>query len=202
MSSLVKIFVGNVPFDCTQKQFEETFVDVPGFVKGDIVTKPRSTVCRGFGFVTIDNKDNSSNSEDLKNREDIFIRKRQLRFTKYNLNDKKYKGVENYKEKYLFVDGLPKDSNREYLKQTFKAYQICKHYVSTDLETGEIKNHGVVEIVDIAQYKKLLEDGCIEDVEGNTLKISRWRFKTYRKRPHVSNYDFSKKVYNTYGNIE
>ena len=40
----VKIFVGNIPFDATPKEFNECFKNTPGFVSADLM------LTRGFGF--------------------------------------------------------------------------------------------------------------------------------------------------------
>ena len=191
MSDQIKIFVGNVPYYCSQEQFEETFKNVDGFVKGDIVTKPKSNVCRGFGFVTIRGSDNA---EKLKDRQDISIKSRQLRFTDYILNDSKGAPSEyNVKKKYVFVDGLPNSSKKDYIKDAFKDYTMGRYYVKTDVETGDIKNHGMVELIELEDYKSLLEKGFIKDKKGNTLKLSRWKLRPYKKKTQdVAKYDLYK----------
>lgn len=175
VSDQIKIFVGNVPYYCTQGQFEITFKDVDGFIKGDIVTKPKSNICRGFGFVTIKDK---KSAIKLKGRHDLYIKNRQLRFTDYILNDDKdVVNDHSVKQKYIFVDGLPNNSKREYLKETFNDYTLIKYFVKTDIETGIIKTNGMIELAILDDYKKLLERGFVKDSKGNLLKLSRWRQK-------------------------
>jgi hypothetical protein len=183
MSRFKKIFVGNVPFDCSQKLFTETFKDVEGFVRGDIVTRPRSDICRGFGFVTINNVDNA---EKLKKRKDLYIKSRQLRFTNYIVND-------THKSKYIYIDNIPSGKKRNYLKDTFKGNSIGKYFISTDINTGIPRHHGLIEMLDADEYFKLLESGYAEDNDNNILKLSKWKGRNSRKRhSDLTKYDIVK----------
>ena len=47
-----KIFVGNVPFQCSKEEFTDCFNKYKGFLDADIVNRFNSENCRGFGFVT------------------------------------------------------------------------------------------------------------------------------------------------------
>ena len=84
--NLRKVFVGNVVYDCTQEEFENCFKNIPGYVKGELVIGQNDDYCRGFGFVTLET---INDLENLKLRNDIFLKGRQLRFTKYIMTDKK-----------------------------------------------------------------------------------------------------------------
>ena len=77
-----KIFVGNVPFNCTQEGFEECFDDISGIYKADIVKGHRDD-SRGIGFVTMNTIEDA---ETLKKREDIKCKGRTLRFYPYQNN--------------------------------------------------------------------------------------------------------------------
>ena len=188
--NLRKVFVGNVPFNCTQKEFETSFTNVKGFTKGEIVTKQNSTTCRGFGFVTLNTVDNA---EELKIREDLFINNRQLRFTEYTNGKIKHKNVEYDKNKYIYVDNIPNGSNREYLEKVFNNYSLGRHYVSTDIDSGEQKNNGLIEVTDGLKYTELLSMGSIMDHNGNELELCRWKSKQYKKKENsVTKYDLFK----------
>lgn len=183
MSRFKKIFVGNVPFDCSQKLFTDTFKGIEGFVRGDIVTRPRSDICRGFGFVTINSIENA---EKLKKRKDLYIKSRQLRFTNYIVND-------NHKSKYIFVDNIPDGKKRSYLKDTFQDHSIGKHFINTDTITGVPKGYGMIELMETDDYYKLLESGYIEDNNQNILKLSKWKGRNPRKKNcDLTKYDIIK----------
>jgi RNA recognition motif-containing protein len=176
--NLRKVFVGNVPFDCEQDEFESAFKNVKGYVKGEIVVEPPTGKCRGFGFITLDNIDHA---EELKKRSDINIRDRQLRFTEYRTSNTK-KLVDGDKNNLLFVDSLPDSATRDYLTDLFKGYSLGKHYVATNSDTGISKNNGLVEILDDSQYEELLMLGFINDKDNNRIDVSRWRSRSYKKR--------------------
>lgn len=80
-TSEYKIFVGNVPYHCTQEEFCSCFEDVEGFIKAEIVNVYKTTVSRGFGFVTVKTLQDANK---LKTREDIVLKGRILRFTSYS----------------------------------------------------------------------------------------------------------------------
>jgi len=188
--NLRKVFVGNVPFNCTQEDFEKSFNSVKGFIKGEIVTKQHSNICRGFGFITLNT---SNNVEELKNRDDLFINHRQLRFTEYTNGPIKPKSKENDKNKYIYVNGIPDGNNREYLEKVFSNYSLGRHYISTDVETGEQQNNGLIEILDNLKYKELLSMSTITDWDNNELELCRWKSKSYKKKDKsTTKYDLFK----------
>src|SRR5579872_1241907 len=76
-----KIFVGNVPYNCIQEEFDECFKDVTGFIKAEIITVYKTHMSRGFGFVTMKTL---QDAEILKQRDDIILKGRILRFTSYH----------------------------------------------------------------------------------------------------------------------
>ena len=174
--NLRKVFVGNVVYDCTQEEFENCFKNIPGYVKGELVIGQNDDYCRGFGFVTLET---INDLENLKLRNDIFLKGRQLRFTKYIMTDKK--NTEDNKtniNNYIFVDGIPNNKKREYLFSIFQKYgEIGKHFICTDIETSNPKNNGMVEIINLINYRNLLLLGSITDDEGNELILSKWRHK-------------------------
>jgi RNA recognition motif-containing protein len=176
MSDNFKVFVGNIPFNCTEKKFIETFDKIDGFVKGDIIKDQYFDRCRGFGFVLLDSVENV---EKIKKRDDIYIDNRQLRFTDY-INSKKISY--NTTHKYIYIDNIPEDVNREYLKKVFNNYEIGKYFINTDYETGGQKTTGMVEIKNYDKYIELLTKGFILDCNENKLYLQKWKYKNYKKR--------------------
>lgn len=156
-----KIFVGNVPYQCTQDEFEKCFKDVDGFKKAEIITAYKSNVSRGFGFITMQS---SLHAEKLKNRDDIVFKNRILRFTPYQtdsvkiVTDNYINNINNSNKNYVFVDKIPKGYDREWLKSAFSNYEpIGKYFISTNYETGVHKHNGLLEILDDSKYKQILE---------------------------------------------
>ncbi len=172
--SCKKIFVGNVPFNCTQNEFNSTFKDIEGYQEGDIIINPKTMLCKGYGFIIFDTIENATK---LKNRKDILIFTRKLRFMDYysnNLQNNSTYLTKQTNDKYIFIEGIPNGKTRIYLKELFTEYELLGYYISTNTKTGTIKNHGRIELRYYDDYKKLLEKSLIEDNDGNTLKITKW----------------------------
>lgn len=177
---LCKIFVGNVPYQCSQNEFAECFENVDGFVKADIMIGHKSNISRGFGFVTLNSFDNA---EKLKMRKDIIFKGRQLRFTNYQQDSARKKYEKKYN--YVFVTGIPNEKNKMWLKKCFEQYgPIGKCFISMDRLTGEYQNNGVIEILDDLKYKAILNkknhtfdaNVILETTKYKPLSISKFYF--------------------------
>lgn len=85
---LCKVFVGNVPFQCTQQEFSECFESMPGFIKAEVINKINTPASRGFGFVTFDSYENAMALIESSSivSSSIVCKDRILRFTKYGFH--------------------------------------------------------------------------------------------------------------------
>jgi len=188
-----KIFVGNVPYHCTQEEFETCFVGIKGFVKAEIINVYKTHVSRGFGFATMKTL---FDAELLKQRNDIVLKGRTLRFTSYHdeihdttlehsnlttidTNTKsntthintKYTNFANY----VFVDGIPLGTNREWLKEKFANYgPIGRYFVSMNPDTGESLTHGMIEITDQNRYRRIITMRWHE-IDGKIIETTRYK---------------------------
>lgn len=146
-----KIFVGNVPFNCTQEEFEECFLDVPGLHKADIVKGHRDD-SRGIGFVTMNS---IIDAENLKIRDDIKCKGRILRFYPYQNNVAK-NALENINN-YVYIDGIPDGKDRSWLMEIFSDYgPFHRFFVAVDNNTGERKSTGFLDLVDDYKLERML----------------------------------------------
>lgn len=167
-----KLFVGNVPYDCTEKEFSECFKDIEGFKKADLIINKTTNISRGFGFITIQNK---KLSEAIKNKSIIF-KNRELRFSEYQNNITKIK----YNKNYAYISNIPKGNNREWLKNCFKDYEpIGRYLIIMDRDTGEYKTSGIIEILDSIKYKNLLSKKFITVENNIDLKIAKYKILMY-----------------------
>lgn len=171
-----KIFVGNVPYQCTQEEFARCFQNVDGFIKAEIITVHKTNMSRGFGFVTMRSL---YDAENLKQRDDILFKGRALRFTSYQ-NENSKPVMENLNN-YVFVDGIPDGKNREWLRNCFSFYEpIGRCFITMNHENGEMKNNGVIEIIDDSKYKSILAKKWHEH-DNVILETSKYRTKL----PHM-----------------
>lgn len=191
-----KIFVGNVPFQCIEDEFKQCFKDVSGFVSAEIVTRHNSPYSRGFGFVTVKTQDDA---KKLIQRNDISFKDRILRFTEYNFQDKIK--IPRQQKNYLFVKNVPKEMNREQLKNLFSMKgTVGACFINTNIRTGESRGNAVVEIKDDNVFENLIFQKSIKTDCGQTFEVSRWKnnikTKTFSKEiPHKQNRFDSKEIY-------
>lgn len=170
-----KVFVGNVPFECTQKEFEECFKDIDGYIRADIVNRFNSDQSRGFGFVTLTSKDNA---DKLMKRNDITFKDRILRFTEYAMTEKKFINETN---SYIQLDDLSEDITRDDLLNYFYQFsEIGKCFIWCDRVTGDTTSSGIVEVLDKLMYETLLETGSVK-IKNHNIQLSKYR-KTQIKR--------------------
>ena len=76
-----KLFVGNIPFDCKLFEFRQILKKCNGYINADLINVSNS---RCFGFIVLKNKECL---EELLNNNNVFLKDRKLRFTRYNNNN-------------------------------------------------------------------------------------------------------------------
>jgi RNA recognition motif-containing protein len=173
MDTECKIFVGNVPYQCTPDEFEKCFLGVEGFVKAEIITMYKTNMSRGFGFVTLKSHDDA---EKLKKRADITFKGRPLRFTAYQNDSPRPPRVE-MTNNYIHIDGIPEGKTRNWLRDIFSDYEpIGRYFIAMNHETGDMKSNGIIEILDDSNYKLLISKRWYE-VDGFVMELSRYKIK-------------------------
>ena len=205
METECKIFVGNVPFQCNQLEFNECFEKMPGFIKAEIVCKNDGSLSRGFGFVTFDTKENA---EKLMENTNITFKDRILRFTEYtqhtpygqyieksqkefnecNSQDEylqpvtqqtqqiSKKNIDIKQKNLLLVKNLKLGMTREQLYDIFSEFgQIGRHFIVTDQDTGNQKSYAVVEILNDSVYELLVKQKEVESKDNCIFEISKWK---------------------------
>lgn len=175
-----KIFVGNVPYCCNQYDFENIFKNMEGFLNAEIVianSQNKNSFSRGFGFVTMKTKEYA---DILKQKNDIMLKGRILRFTEYQTDIIDRQKITNNQQKYneqynyLLIDHIPSNKDKLWLKNTFINYgPIGKCFIMMNQNTGVTKNIGIVEILDDDKYKDLLSKRWYES-DNILLELSKY----------------------------
>lgn len=193
-----KVFVGNVPFDCNDTEFDNYLksANIDGYVKGEIVSKHSSEQSRGFGFITIEGDDNA---KKIIERNDINFKNRQLRFTNYVVSEKQQKVHQGINGKnYILVSEIPDGFDRDSLRKCFEKYsQLGKYFICSDRNTGESKKCGIVEILDINTYNNLILMGQIATDSGEILKVAKYKNYVEVKKER-KNINFESNIFNAY----
>jgi RNA recognition motif-containing protein len=184
-----KVFVGNVPFDCSDEEFSDKFKDIDGYIKAEIVTKNTTgaTCSRGFGFVTVGNSDDincssEQNAKKLLKRDDIDIRGRTLRFTEYISNNRK---LNRPKNNYILLEKIPKSLSRKDIYDNLSTLtSIGKCFIQSNRETGEHKDTAIVEISDPLVYNDIIHSGyvtIVDKTDKHNISATAYRTNTYKK---------------------
>jgi RNA recognition motif-containing protein len=138
-----KLFVGNIPFDSSLEDFKNAFKKRKGYITADLINNSSS---RCFGFAVFKNKENI---EELLNNNDVYIKDRKLRLTRYNQKKETIN--------YIKLKNIPSTIKAVDIKNEFQNYsEIGKCFIEMDRLTGIYKDTGIIEILDSNIYEKLL----------------------------------------------
>jgi RNA recognition motif-containing protein len=176
-----KVFVGNVPFDCTNQEFRDCFKNIEGYVCADLISM------RGFGFVEVSTNLNRNN---ILLNNNYFIRNRKLRLSPYENNTKDK--VE--KSSYIKLENISPNISREDIIEEFN--NLCtvgKCFIDMNRETGERLTTGLVEVFDAEVIHQLLSLGNIIMKDNSELLLK--PFNTIVKKKKLSLNKFTKDEY-------
>lgn len=196
-----KLFVGNVPYQCTKNEFKKCFEHINGFVDADIIVKHNSTTSRGFGFVTFNTKKDADDALKINN---VMFKERELRLSEYNFETKKQQFI---KPSAIFIKNLSDKTTRDDIYNTFTKFgTVVKCFINTDFKTGKLKNSAVVELEDYVVMEHLINNiKTIELINGNVINMYNWNnkfsFENFSpKSKH--NYYQTKEFHKTLNNIK
>ena len=168
-----KLFVGNIPFNCSSEEFKNAFKKRKGYVTADLINNSNS---RCFGFVVLKNKENV---EELINKNDVFIKDRKLRLTRYT---QKKESVN-----YIRLSNIPLSIKADDIKKEFENYSnIGKCFIEMDRLSGIYKDTGIIEIIDSDIYEKLLK---MESIYINDIPIDMARYMNKINKTETHNND-------------
>ena len=138
-----KLFVGNIPFDCNKNDFKNIFKKYEGFKNAELISD--NNKC--FGFVLFDDK---NSMENILQNNNIFIKDRKLRLTRYNNKNKETNN-------YIKLSNIPSIITDDDIRKEFENYsEIGKCFIEMDRITGKYKTTGIIEIIDTDIYNQLL----------------------------------------------
>jgi RNA recognition motif-containing protein len=139
-----KLFVGNIPFDCNKNDFKNIFKKYKGFKNAELISD--NNKC--FGFVLFDDK---NSMENILQNNNIFIKDRKLRLTRYNNKNKETNN-------YIKLSNIPLNITDDDIRKEFENYsEIGKCFIEMDRITGKYKTTGIIEIIDTDIYNQLLD---------------------------------------------
>ena len=146
-----KVFVGNVPFQCTREEFQECFKHMEGFETADIIRRYKSKLSRGFGFVVF--KEEAQSKKLLDDVNEIKLKDRVLRFSSYE-NEEKPTKIKNSHQ--IYVSNLDIDTTHEQLKNAIQNTGTSVSACFVNVKNN--KNIGIICVNSLEDYTKLLEN--------------------------------------------
>lgn len=183
-----KVFVGNVPYDCSNKDFSKCFENIDGFIKAETIKDHDSKLSRGFGFVSLKTKDDADN---LLNS-NILFKNRLLRFTLYHSNTSKIDNTTD--DNYIIIKNIPENIMKLKMNEIKKIFSnnkpIGKCFFITNHNTGIMKNELFMEIINDSKFKDIIKNNEIKTNDGKiTLHVERYKMKFYvKKNKDIENY--------------
>ena len=205
---MCKIFVGNVPFDCSKDEFSECFKNMAGFIKAEIIYKNSASVTkisRGFGFVTFETPEHAKILLDDYDKNCIMFKDRKLRFTQYvpnienNLQPQFGNKSENSlqichnlhtKKQYMFNDGYVKNKNFLIVKNINES-MTRKELHDIFSKFSSIGKHFIVTDQDTGTLKSYAVVEIMNDIiydlllqqkeikyNSSVFEIAKWRLKS------------------------
>lgn len=170
-----KLFVGNIPFDCNLQEFRDSFKKCKGYVTADLINNSNS---RCFGFVVLKNKESL---EELLEHNNVFLKDRKLRLTRYN---NKSKETNNY----IKLENIPNNIKSDDIRKEFENYsEVGKCFIDMDRLTGIYKSTGIIEILETDIFEKILNLDSIL-VKDVPISISRYHLVPNLKHNNVLNF--------------
>ena len=184
-----KLFVGNVPFDCTNIEFRECFKNIDGYVIADLINM------RGFGFVVLSSPIYRDN---LLKENNFFIKNRKLRLSVYDNQPKNNVEISSF----IKLENISSNISRDDIQNEFKNFcEVGKCFIDTNRITGEKLSTGMVEIFDVEVLHQLLSLGSLLMHDKSELILKPFNKKSenfinkYKKKPTISKEEYYE-IYN------
>lgn len=143
-----KVFVGNVPYQCTREEFQDCFKDMEGFINADIIRRYKSKLTRGFGFVVFETKEQS---DTIMKNDTIELKDRVLRFSEYSFD--KPEQTKEGKVYQVFVNNLKTDTTENQFNEALSHYGNLSSSIVTSKND---KTFGVATFELLENYKNAL----------------------------------------------
>jgi RNA recognition motif-containing protein len=201
---LNRVFVGNVPFQCTSEEFQDCFKEVNGYVTAEPIKRYGSSdMSRGFGYVVFDTNERAEEFLNNSNEQEEFnLKDRVLRFDTYQSRedtptrreprlDSFNQRMSNYK---IFIDNLAEDTTKDDLQDCFSEYSdiiACFVNISKPSNEGDkVKNTGVIIFSTQESCQQSIDNPPVLKSTNEQLFIKPYKQFNQKQVPDVS------KIYN------
>lgn len=159
-----KLFVRNIPFRYTEKEFLEIMKRIEGVKEVQLITR-KTGIGKGYGFVTFTS--DAYKNAILNNNNGIVIDGRTLKFEPYENQHKFYK---------LHVTNVPEDVTSQLIFDFFSKFgKIDSVKRDFDVSKNRYKGSAVVVVDNYEDFHSILQMGEIKYNDGVTFGITKRR---------------------------
>lgn len=161
-----RVFVGNVPFNCDEEEFNKMFNSMTDFMTATVIRRPNSTLSRGFGFVTFSSESGRNTLLNTK----MEFGDRELRFSSYD--ETKKDEPKTYK---LFLRDVTSTMTDDSFRNVGLS-SLNKFSVMVDRKTNEKTNNAILSLNNYDEMVKLLKNKELL-VDGSNVRVYPFRNK-------------------------
>jgi len=169
-----RLFVGNVPFNCTNSEFLNCFKKLDAQVKAEIINRQHSNLSRGFGFVLFSSKeiaDNLFHTQYSTNK--ILLKDRTLRFTRYTMNNlsKTVNSTSNKLGKFqIYITNFDKNMSSDDIKKVFSKYG---NIMSAWVDYNSLLPRAVISVDTNETFENILNSTTV--INDSEIKVQPYR---------------------------
>jgi len=172
MTETFKIFVSNIPYDCTKDDIDKLFANIEGYVCFDLTVRPNTNISRGFGCMTVNSK-NAYDSILTSLTASIHIKDRILQFAPYNPIKKTYS---------VHIKFIPQEFSESMLANVLSKYgKVTKCLFDLDNKTKTPKGTAVADFDDIISFKKIITEKNIKFDYTRTIEVTKRLRKQFNR---------------------
>jgi RNA recognition motif-containing protein len=174
MEGEFKLFVSNVPYNCSDEEFKNFMLTLNGVSNARLVKKPNSTVNKGFGFVSFTDQEKMKTTKE----EEVIFNGRKLKFTDYSNQQKFYK---------IHVMNVPVSMSEQTLFNYFTRFgKVDNVKKDFNMTTKEYKESAMVVFTNYEDFNNVLTTREFEFDNDVKFTVTKRRFptrKTYKNFP-------------------
>jgi len=160
-----KIFVGNIPYQCTDEEFIDCFKNYEGFKHAELIYRHNTKLTRGFGFVSFETL---SQIQKLINETNIKLKDRDLRLSSYSTKVP-VATVDDSKPSKVFLRNITPEMDESNISAVFSYYgEVTNCEINKNRHTGERTNTAVIEFKNNDSFDRALKDK-VKNVNGPSL---------------------------------
>eukprot|EP00612_Vaucheria_litorea_P004820 CAMPEP_0171463260 /NCGR_PEP_ID=MMETSP0945-20130129/6991_1 /TAXON_ID=109269 /ORGANISM="Vaucheria litorea, Strain CCMP2940" /LENGTH=301 /DNA_ID=CAMNT_0011989995 /DNA_START=304 /DNA_END=1206 /DNA_ORIENTATION=+ len=170
-----KVFVGNLGWDTTNEDLQETFGKFGETSECYIVFDRNTGESRGFGFVTFGSEEEAKEAVASMNGAELDGRRLRVNISKPKITAQARDAVDDCK---VYVGNLGYDTKAEALEEVFSTCGTVSHVnLLTDFETGNSRGFAFVTFASPEEAQTAVDTLNGTDIDGRSIRVNPTRAK-------------------------